>query len=605
VVQLRTSDGFTERVAIAGEPVPFKDITTESRMARHIIRQAGYRFLAIIPLKSTGRVIGGMSLASRHSRQLRPDKMQLLLTTGEILAMVIENARLHGRLALSEAKYRTIFENALIGIYRSTRDGKLLEANATFARILGYGNINELLKTSALDLFLSPEDRLRWQSDLEARGVLQSEIQLRRRDGTIVWANDLARVERDREGKVLYYEGTLTDVTDRKRAEEARLRLEGQLVHSQKLQTIGMLAGGIAHDFNNILTTIKGYISLLKMQISEDHDFYNAFTDIEEAASSAADLTQKLLGFVRARRYQVEPVNLNQIIEHTVSLLRASIDKRIALETDLQEEIWPVEADAGQMQQVLLNICLNARDAMPAGGRLTIESKNIAGDKQAFPPTPVPAGGPRVLISILDTGTGMTRDVQEHIFEPFFTTKEKGKGTGLGLAMVYGIVRNHGGRVEFSSATGSGTTFRIYLPATSGNSTVERLPEETKASNGNELILVVDDEPAMRSIIQNILQTRGYNVLLADNGEAAIEAYRLRKDEISLAILDMIMPGIGGHETFLRMKTINPEVRVILSSGYFGEEQAQEIMSQGARAFIQKPYAARELTRLVRKVLDK
>jgi CheY-like chemotaxis protein len=210
----------------------------------------------------------------------------------------------------------------------------------------------------------------------------------------------------------------------------------------------------------------------------------------------------------------------------------------------------------------------------------------------------------RILISISDTGIGMTRDVQEHIFEPFFTTKEKGKGTGLGLAMVYGIVKNHGGQVEFSSAEGKGTTFKIYLPASSGIPSVERLPGAIETSHGNELILVVDDEPAMRSIIQNILQTKGYSVVLAENGEAALEVFRLRKGQISLAILDMIMPGIGGHETFLRMKTMNPDVRVILSSGYCGEEQVQEILNQGARAFIQKPYGANDLARVVRKVLD-
>jgi signal transduction histidine kinase/CheY-like chemotaxis protein len=388
----------------------------------------------------------------------------------------------------------------------------------------------------------------------------------------------------------------LKDITDQK-------RLEAQLQQAQRMESIGTLAGGIAHDFNNILGGILGYASLTKAVIPSDHKIYSYVETIERSAVRAAELTAQLLGFARGGKYKVAPVDLNHVVDDTMKIISRTLDKSIDIEIRRCEQLPTVEADAGQLEQVLMNLCVNAGEAMPAGGTLTIET-DVETLTDEYVKTHVGAKpGPCVTLSVTDTGIGMNKETRERIFEPFFTTKGEGKGTGLGLSMVYGVVKNHEGYVDVRSEPGHGTTFNIYLP-------VSGKPEEKESSEvdtplqADELILVVDDEEAIRSFVKEVLGRNGYRVLLAKDGAEAINVYQQHDGDIGLIILDMVMPKMGGQETFLRLRAHNPGVKVLLSTGYSQSGKAQEILDTGVMGFIQKPYRPNALLAKVRSVLD-
>jgi len=386
------------------------------------------------------------------------------------------------------------------------------------------------------------------------------------------------------------------DVSDRR-------RLEQQLLQAQKMESIGTLAGGIAHDFNNLLSGILGYASLTKTKISENHQVFEYVDTIEKSAIRAAELTAQLLAFARGGKYEVEPVNVNQIVDETMRIIGRTFHKSIEIETRLHDPLPTVDADGGQLQQMLMNLCVNAADAMMDGGTLVIETgvETLTRDHAKSHMEAKP--GSYVTLSVIDTGTGMGDETLERIFEPFFTTKEEGKGTGLGLAMVYGVVRNHGGSVHVSSKPGEGSTFKVYLPVKGKPSVQKRSATETPR-NGSELILIVDDEKAIRSLARDMLESYGYSTLVAQSGAEAVEIYGKHKDEIGLVILDMVMPKKGGRETFLELKKLNPEVKTLLSTGYGENGKAKEILGIGVMGFVQKPYDVASLLSKVRSVLD-
>ncbi|RJP66009.1 MAG: response regulator, partial [Candidatus Abyssobacteria bacterium SURF_17] len=324
---------------------------------------------------------------------------------------------------------------------------------------------------------------------------------------------------------------------------------------------------------------------------------------IERSAMRAAELTAQLLAFARGGKYDIKPVDLNSIVHDTLEIIERTFDKSIEIQTSLSTPLPTVEVDAGQLQQVLMNLCVNARDAMPAGGKLFIETNatTLTGE---YTKTHVDAkSGSYVNLCVTDTGMGISKENLQRIFEPFFTTKEKGKGTGLGLSMVYGVVRNHGGFVRVYSELGIGTTFKVYLPA-SGKPEIRGPLKLEAACGGDELILVVDDEEPIRTLAKDIFESYGYRVLLAENGEEAVETYTHRMDEIALVILDMVMPKMGGREAYLKLKEVNPKVRTLLSTGYSQNGKAKEILDSGVMGFIQKPYQVNELLSKVRHVLD-
>jgi PAS domain S-box-containing protein len=400
----------------------------------------------------------------------------------------------------------------------------------------------------------------------------------------------------DRNSTLVNVVAMMEDVTERRRLEE-------QLIQSQKMESIGLLAGGIAHDFNNILSAILGYSSYLKSVVYQDEKVYAHLDTIERSALRAAELTSQLLAFARGGKYVVGPMNIHDLIEETVRLLRGSIDKNIAIETDLAASSPIIEGDGSQMQQVLMNLCVNARDAMPVGGVLKISTRRVNKPDAYLLSRKNDHPSPYVRIAIADSGVGIEESIRGRIFEPFFTTKEKGKGTGLGLATVYGIIDHHGGFIDFHSKVGVGTTFFIYLPSAEVPLVAPALEHE-RTTGGQETIFIVDDEDMIRSLVKDILSAKGYKVMAAPDGATAAVIYQEHWRSIDLVILDMIMPGMGGRETMEKLKEINPNVRAILSTGYSADDRARDLMVLGVKVFLQKPYRTEELSIAVRKVLD-
>jgi len=382
-----------------------------------------------------------------------------------------------------------------------------------------------------------------------------------------------------------------------------RQEMETRLFQAQKLEAIGTLAGGVAHDFNNMLQAIIGYTSLLKMKISKDDPTYDPLDVIEQSANRAAGLTRQLLGFARKGKYVVCRMNINEIANDVLKIIKETFNRAIEIKTLLSSDLCLIDGDKSQIEHVLLNICLNARDAMPAGGTLYIETSN--GEiKEEDKPYPYMKAGKYAVIKITDTGPGMDKETQKRIFEPFFTTKEVGKGTGMGLAMAYGIVKNHDGFITVDSEPGKGSTFTIYFPAKE-EEIAQGVEKPKELHRGTGTILVVDDEESIRSLAKDALQGLGYKILEASDGQEALDLYKSKKDEIGLIILDLIMPRMGGSEALEKLKEINPDVKILISTGYGVREQVEKMIDYtGAVGVIQKPYNIIEMAGIIKKVLS-
>ncbi len=396
----------------------------------------------------------------------------------------------------------------------------------------------------------------------------------------------------------------IRDVTEAYEAEQEKKALQAQLLHAQKMEAVGTLAGGVAHDFNNLLQGILGYIELILLKrdpLSEDYERLKA---IENFARRAGELTRQLLVFSSKSISKLRPVNLNAEVMQVHGILQRTIPKMVRIELRLAEDLHTIHADTLQIEQVIMNLSINARDAMPEGGILTIATSNVTLDEKFCQSNPSVTPGDYVHLKISDTGHGMDRTVRDRIFEPFFTTKETGKGTGLGLAMVYGIIKNHSGMIACCSETGRGTSFSVYLPAVATVPQVPAATAENEISRGRETILLVDDEDGIRAFGRELLTYYGYTVLTASDGERALETYARDPDRIDLVILDMIMPGMGGKKCLEELRTINPRLNVIVASGYSAEKLPSEIMDIGSVDFIAKPYSSSDLLGKVRAVLD-
>jgi two-component system cell cycle sensor histidine kinase/response regulator CckA len=431
-----------------------------------------------------------------------------------------------------------------------------------------------------------------------------------RRMGGEILPNVYEAIGRNREGRELILEFNTNDMNHLGRPAilavirnvPERRKLEAQLIQAQKMEAIGTLAGGIAHDFNNLLMGIQGYTSLMMLDLNPAHPHYSKLKSIEEQVRNGSELTRQLLGFAREGKYEVKPIALNEVI-HKTSAMFGRTKKEIVITCQFQEDLWPVEVDQGQIEQVLLNLYVNAWQAMPGGGTLFLETQNRILDDDFRESSFYVNPGAYVKISVTDTGVGMDEKTRTRIFEPFFTTKEMGRGTGLGLASTYGIIKGHGGFIQVASERGLGTTFEIYLPASM--KAVEPVQcAEPLDVKGHETVMVVDDEAVIVDVMQEVLETLGYQVICAKSGREALAHYRTRQGKISLVILDMIMPELGGGETFDQLKAMDPAVKVILSSGYSLIGQAKQIMARGCNGFIQKPFRIQEVSQKIREVLD-
>ncbi|MBW2306108.1 MAG: PAS domain S-box protein [Deltaproteobacteria bacterium] len=504
-----------------------------------------------------------------------------------------------------EERYRMFFNssNDAVFVHGLTEEGvpgKFIEVNSAACQRLGYTR-KELLRLTPLDLVVSQEidDDDAVKTELLTKKHVLYERVYRAKDGRNIPVEINSSLF-DFQGQPAVL-SIARDIDERKRAQEKKKKPEAQLRHAPTMKAIGTLASGIAHDFNNLLMAIQGYASLMLMDIDSSHPHYEKLKTIEEQVRRGADLSRQLVGFAGGGKYEARPVNLNEIVEKT-SLVFARTRKDITIYQKHQKDIWTVEADQGQIEKALLDLYNNARHSMPGGGDLYVETKNVALDENFIGQFGVEPGD-YVRISIADTGVGMDEATSQRIFEPFFSTREMGRGTGLGLASVYGIVTNHGGIITVHGKKGKGTEFNIYLPASKKEAVKERAFED-EALRGRKTILIVDDEVPVLDVGIEILKSLGHTALRAGSGEEAVEVYKANKDKIDLVILDMIMPGIGGGETYDILKAINPDIKVILYSGYSINGEAKKILDRGCNAFLQKPFSIKELSQKIRDVFE-
>ncbi len=496
-----------------------------------------------------------------------------------------------------EQRYRTLFEESIDGVYSVLRDGEIADANPSFSEIFGYTR-EELIGKDIRDLFVDPADRPKFQEEIEKKGFVKDyAIKYRKRDGTEMECLSTSSVYYREDGSIAGYRGIMRDVTDQK-------RLQRELLHAQKMESIGTLAGGIAHDFNNLLTVVLGFSELLLIGKNEQDPSYEDLQKIHQAARNGADLVKRILAFSRKAEINPRPVNLNQEIERIRHLLTRTISKMIGIELVLSDEPAIVHVDPSQLEQIVLNLAVNAQDAMPDGGILTFETMHVTLDEEYCGLHVGAKPGDYVMLSVSDTGHGMDHETLNHIFEPFYTTKETGKGTGLGLAMAYGIVKQHGGYIIGYSEPGMGTTFKIYLPVIPTETKPETPTEKLILPPGTETVLLVDDEEMLRDLGKRILERSGYTVLAAANGKEALDLYEKERNKISLVILDLIMPEMGGRQCLEELLKIDPQVRVLIATGYSAVGETKKTIESGAMGFVGKPYDMRQVLQAVRQALD-
>ena len=399
----------------------------------------------------------------------------------------------------------------------------------------------------------------------------------------------------------------INEIADRKRAESEKESIQAQLIQAQKMEAVGTLAGGIAHDFNNSLQAISNYVELIKFESSRNAQDPNYFDSILSVIRNSSNLTRQLLTVSRKIESKLKPTNLNDQILQVQTLLQRTVPKMIKIELDLAEDLKIIHADSSQIEQILLNLALNASHAIADDGRITIKTRNVILDKDFTNTHWGTELGEYALLTISDTGHGIAKEVQPRVFEPFFTTKAPGQGTGLGLSMVYGIVKNHHGHIEYESEPGAGTQFNIYFPVSKSEQVLkeEITIKEEKSAAGNETILVVEDSESILDAVKRMLQHFGYTVITASYGEQAIELYLAQKESIDLVILTLNMPGMGGRKCLERLIEINPELKTIITSGYTSAANLRTVQNGGNTEFVEKPYELRELLRIIREILDR
>jgi PAS domain S-box-containing protein len=522
--------------------------------------------------------------------------------------------RKHAEEALraSEEKYRVITENVTDVVWEAGLDGSIKFLSPSFESSTGF-NIEEGISMNVRN-FITPDSlernrdffREQLRKERERRGKYYPpvvlELEQYRKDGPTFWSEVSIKFVRDEEGNPVGITGVARDISDRKRMEEEKQALEAQLQYAQKMESLGTLAGGLAHNFNNLLMAIIGNASVMLLDVDLNHPHYRNLKSIEKQVLNGSKLTRQLLGYAREGRYELKPINLNQLVKETADTF-GTTRKEIIVHQEFAENLNRVEVDQGQIEQVLLNLYVNAADAMPGGGDLFIKTMNVTNkDMRGKPYAPKP--GNYVLLTVRDTGSGMDKKTMDRIFDPFFTTKGLAQGTGLGLASAYGIIKGHGGYIDVFSKKGKGATFEIYLPAT------KKAAEEEKELSGEfveaqDTVLLVDDEEFVLDAGEQMLRRLGYEVLVANSGQEALALYEKNHAKIDMVLLDMVMPGMGGGETYDRMREIDPTVKVLLSSGYSIDGEATEILERGCDGFIQKPFDLGTLSQDVREILDK
>ena len=510
---------------------------------------------------------------------------------------ITERKKSEEALRESETRYRALFSQSMDGIYVTSREGILLDANQAFLDILGYKR-DDIVQGDIRIVYANPSDRDRFVRTIEASGSVKDyPLSFKRKDGKEVECLLTSSVRWAEDGAIVGYQGILRDITE-------QASLQKQLLQAQKMEAVGTLAGGVAHDFNNVLQVALGYTELMLGYEGLPQRVRADLKKINDSSRQGAELVQRLLTFSRKAEFKPQPLDLNRRITGLAEILERTIPKMIEIQLLLSEDLATINADKTQIDQVLMNLAVNARDAMPDGGKLIFETTNILLDEE-YAGTHLDAKpGHHVLLMITDTGSGIDKETLEHIFEPFYTTKSVGEGTGLGLAVVHGIVKQHGGHIRCYSEPGHGTTFKIYIPAVISGEEREETTFRKTTRGGSETILLVDDEELIRDIGSKTLTRAGYKVFVASNGKEALELYQAHSDEIALVLLDLIMPEMGGEQCLKGLLSLNPSVKVVIASGYSASGPTKDALADGAKGFVNKPYDVRQALEVIREVLD-
>jgi two-component system, cell cycle sensor histidine kinase and response regulator CckA len=593
--------GLTEYVLRTGEP-----LLASPEVFEELVRVGEVELIGApsvdwmgVPLRARNQTFGVLVVQSyREDVRFGQRDKEILTFVSQQLASAIDHKRHEEALRRSEARYRSLVQSAVYGIYRSSVNGRFLDVNPALIAMLGYESADEVLQLDPQrEVFLDPGEHARLMQDFQRKGRLDSvEVKWKRRDGGAITVRLSGRsaAPAGEIGRVL--EVIAEDITE-KRA------LEDQFRQAQKMEAVGRLAGGVAHDFNNLLMVISGYTEVLLEMLNAEDPLRAKAQAIQQAADRATTLTRQLLAFSRKQLLELKVVDVNAIVSDMERLLRPLIGETIGLTTRLTPHVGHTRADAGQLEQVIMNLVVNSRDAMPNGGKVLIETSNATVDPVRREHSLIEPGL-YVLLSVSDTGGGMDKETQSRIFEPFFTTKEKGKGTGLGLSTVYGIVKQSGGYIFAQSELGRGTTFRIYLPRVEDPAEhAGPVKNPAAATGGSETVLLVEDEESVRELVRETLANKGYNVIEADNGETGLRVSAEYAGTIDLLVTDVVMPGMSGRELAQRVTAARPQIKVLFLSGYTEDAIIHEGVLEPGTAFLQKPFTLQLLSRKVREVL--
>lgn len=580
--------------------IPIEDCQKDKRLAgvKSLLEAESLRSLLFVPLVYEKMIVGFMFLFYEQRRPFSVEELSLAAAFGSQAAIAIRNGEMRQELDGTARDYRNMFENASDLIWTLDPDGRCTTINRRGDELTGRKTPQWIGQPFVQ--FVVPDDRAMFSEKIKgtfAGKALRFDLRLEGQ-GRVVYLSVNTTP--------LYREGEVTAIVAFARDQSEERKLNEQLMQSQRMESLGTLAGGIAHDFNNILSSILGHANLLRSKMSPESEGVHNLELIEKSARRAGHLTGQLLGFARKGHVTIEPIDLNSLLEETVTLLERGIEKTIEIKLELAAHLPPVMGDATQIQQVFMNLVLNARDAMEGNGTLWVKTLTAVLDEHKAKDLGMRTG-PCVVVGVRDSGPGVKPEDRGRIFEPFFTTKEFGKGTGLGLSMVYGIMKNHGGAVQVASVPGHGATFSLYFcptpvaPRPSGKSTAE----PASIVGGDETILVVDDEEAVLEVATETLRNAGYKVLTANDGADGVTAFEQRGGEIDMVVLDVMMPRMGGRLAFFKMRELDPTIPVLIMSGYSTEEDIQVMVEAGVNGFIEKPFVLSDLLTKVREILDK